>query len=308
MTEPGSGHTPVLPKEVVALLAPQPGDVIMDATVGAGGHARLLARAAAPDGVLYGLDVDAAALKIAEERLAGCGCRVVLHRRNFADLALVLAEWHIPGVAVLLADLGVSSMQLADPQRGFSFESDGPLDMRMDDHLERRAADLVNTLSERQLSDLIYQYSQERFSRRIAKVLCSARHEQRITRTRQLTEMVCKAVGAHPRARRSKIHPATRTYQALRIAVNDELAVLARLLEQAPRCLNPGGRIGIISFHSLEDGLVKRDFRRRKEQGIYEIVTKRPVLAGEDERRSNPRARSAKLRVARRTDREWQAA
>ena len=303
MTEP-LGHTPVLPEEVVKLLAPQPGDVVVDATVGAGGHAALIAQAIRPAGALCGLDVDAAALDIAAERLADCDCRVSLHRRNFAELGLLLEESGIPGADVLLADLGVSSMQLEDPQRGFSFSTDGPLDMRMDERSGRRAAELVNRLGERELADLIYRYSQERFSRRIAKRVCSARREGRITTTGQLAAIVCRAVGADPHSRRSKIHPATRTFQALRIAVNDELAALAKFLEQAPRCLKTGGRFGVISFHSLEDGMVKRDFRRRREQGIYEIVTKRLVVAGADERASNPRARSAKLRVARRTERE----
>ena len=303
VTEP-LGHTPVLPEEVVELLAPQPGDVVVDATVGAGGHAALIARAVGPAGVLYGLDVDAVALDVAAKRLADCGCRVSLHQRNFADLGLFLDESRIPGVDVLVVDLGVSSMQLEDPQRGFSFSADGPLDMRMDGRSGQRAADLVNRLGERELADLIYRYSQERFSRRIAKRVCSARREGRITTTSRLVDIVCRAVGADPHSRRSKIHPATRTFQALRIAVNDELTALARLLEQAPRYLKADGRFGVISFHSIEDGTVKRDFRLRREQGVYEIVTKRPVVAGADERSSNPRARSAKLRVARRTERE----
>ncbi len=308
MTEPVSGHTPVLPGEVVELLAPHPGDVVVDTTVGAGGHARLLAQAIGPAGILCCVDVDAAARDIARERLADGPCRVTLHRGNFADLGPVLDAAGISAVDVMLADLGVSSMQLGDPERGFSFATDGPLDMRMDDRLEGRAADLVNSLGEKQLADLVYHYSQERFSRRIAKRICRVRRDGRITTTRQLADVVCKALGVDPRSRRSKIHPATRTFQALRIAVNDELAALEKLLDQAPQYLKPGGRIGVISFHSLEDGMVKRDFRRRKAAGVYEIVTKRPVVAGEEERGSNPRARSAKLRVARRTERTLEEA
>jgi 16S rRNA (cytosine1402-N4)-methyltransferase len=304
VTESVWGHTPVLAEEVADLLASRPGEVIVDATVGAGGHALRLAQAVGPGGALHGFDVDATALRIAAERLANCGCPVTLHRSNFADLGLVLGESGISEVDVILADLGVNSLQLGDPQRGFSFNTDGPLDMRMDDRLERRAVDLVNSLGEGQLADLIYQHSQERFSRRIAKRICSARRERRITTTGELADLVCQAVGVAPRSRRAKIHPATRTFQALRIAVNDELAALEKLLEQAPRYLKSGGRIGIISFHSLEDGVVKRDFRRRKEEGAYEIVTKRPITAGAEERRANPRARSAKLRVARRTQQE----
>jgi len=304
VNEPAAGHTPVLPEEVVELLAPQAGDIVVDATVGGGGHAELLAAFAGPSGALYGLDVDATALAVAAERLADCACRVSFHRHNFAGLGSVLDELDITGVDVILADLGVNSMQLGDPQRGFSFNTDGPLDMRMDDRLGVRAADLVNSLSETQLADLIYQYSQERLSRRIGKWICSARRDARITTTSRLASIVCKALGARPHSRRSKIHPATRTFQALRMAVNEESTALEQLLEQGPRLLKPGGRIGILSFHSLEDGAVKRDFRRRKEQGVYEVLTKRPVVAGKDERDRNPRSRSAKLRVARRTDRE----
>ncbi|MCK4659710.1 MAG: 16S rRNA (cytosine(1402)-N(4))-methyltransferase RsmH [Phycisphaerae bacterium] len=293
-------HTPVLPEEVVRLLAPQPGEVVVDATVGAGGHACLLADAIGAGGVLYGLDVDSEALEIAAGRLAQCACRVSLHRCNFAGLGLILRESGVLGVDIILADLGVSSMQLANRQRGFSFSSEGLLDMRMDDRLETRACDLVNSLSEQQLADVIYKHSQERFSRRISKWICSARREGRITTTAQLVEVVCKALRVNPRSRRSKIHPATRTFQALRIAVNDELAALGKLLEQAPQYLNPGGRLGIISFHSLEDGMVKHDFRRRKDEELYEVLTKRPVIADQGERVANPRSRSAKLRVARR--------
>jgi 16S rRNA (cytosine1402-N4)-methyltransferase len=291
----------VLANEVAELLAPRPGDVVVDATVGAGGHARRLAEAIRPDGRLLGLDVDAEALRLAEARLTDCGVPVTLHRRNFAELGLVLSEQGLTGVDVILADLGVSSMQLADPQRGFSFNTDGPLDMRMDDRLPQGADDLVNTLAEGPLADLLYHYAQERFSRRIAKRICAARRAARVRTTRQLADLVCQALGVDPQARRAKIHPATKCFQALRIAVNGELGALEKLLEQAPALLKPNGRVGIICFHSLEDGLVKRDFRQRRVQGVYELVTKRPVVAGAEERGSNPRARSAKLRVARHT-------
>lgn len=304
MTDSREEHTPVLPAEVLQLLSPCPGDVVVDATVGAGGHAGLMAGRIGSEGVLCGLDVDSEALRITGEWLGNCDCRTLLYQASFAELETVLGEAGIAQVDVLLADLGVSSMQLADPQRGFSFNIDGPLDMRMDQRLEERAVDLVNRLGEQDLANLIYEYAQERLSRRIAKRICLARRDGRITTSARLAELVCQAVGAHPHARRSKIHPATRTFQALRIAVNDELTALARLLEQAPQYLKPGGRIGIISFHSLEDGMVKRDFRRRKDEGTYEIMTKRPVVAGEEEREANPRARSAKLRVARRTESE----
>jgi 16S rRNA (cytosine1402-N4)-methyltransferase len=199
---------------------------------------------------------------------------------------------------VLFADLGVSSTQLEDASRGFSFQRDGPLDMRMDPRLEVTAADLVNRLKERQLGDLFYHNAQEFRARRIARRICEARRDKRITRTGQLVRIVAGALGVDADSRRAKIHPATRTFMALRIAVNQEITNLESLLAAAPERLRPGGRIGIIAFHSVEDKPVKMDFRRRKNDGIYRIVTKKPVTADAEERRSNPRARSAKLRVA----------
>ena len=301
------GHTPVLGRVVCELLAVQPGAFVVDATVGWGGHAALLAKLAGERGTLVGLDVDGANLPAAGERLADLPVRVVLRQRNFAELPEALAEVGAARVDVILADLGVSSMQLDNPSRGFSFSTDGPLDMRMDKGLGTTAADLVNRLRESELADLIYQNSQERLSRRIARRICAARREGRITRTRQLADLVASAVGVDPSSRRSKIHPATRTFQALRIAVNNELDSLEALLDCAPGCLKAGGRIGVISFHSLEDGRVKANFRRNKAAGLYEVVTKKPVTADREERQANPRSRSAKLRVAIRTDREIEA-
>ncbi|MCH7703035.1 MAG: 16S rRNA (cytosine(1402)-N(4))-methyltransferase RsmH [Planctomycetes bacterium] len=302
MSEGPAAHTPVLLREVCELTTPSPGETVLDATVGLGGHARAIADRLGPTGLLVGLDVDASNLATAERTLEGVEPRVVLTRANFRDLDVVLAEAGIDGVDVLLVDLGISSAQLGDPGRGFSFQSDGPLDMRMDDRLGDKASDLINRLGERDLADLIYYNANERASRRIAKAICRARRDQRITTTSRLVAIVAQALGVDPKSRRSKIHPATRTFQALRIAVNDELGALAELLEKAPRYLNPGGRLAAISFHSLEDRLVKRSFRQGRTDGLYEIRTKKPVLAGEDERRSNPRSRSAKLRVAVRTE------
>jgi 16S rRNA (cytosine1402-N4)-methyltransferase len=297
-----SGHTPVLTRAAVELLAVGPGDFVVDATVGRGGHAVLLAASLSDPGALLGLDVDPACLADAEKRLAGVTGRIVLQHRNFAELSQVLAGLDVERVDVILADLGLSSTQLDDPGRGFSFLADGPLDMRMDHRTKTTAADLVNRLREQELADLLYQYGQERFSRRIARRICAARRDGRITRTAGLADLVAAAVKADPKSRRSKIHPATRTFQALRIAVNDELSALEALLDCAPRHLNPGGRIGVISFHSLEDGRVKRDFRRRRDAGLYTVVTKKPIVADVAERKANPRSRSAKLRVAVRTE------
>lgn len=295
-------HTPVLVGPVLELLDPQPGETVVDATLGLAGHALHLVSAIGADGRFIGIDVDALNLEAARKRLSGAPCSVVVERDNFARIDAVLDRIGVPGVDVLLADLGVSSTQLDEAMRGFSFRHDGPLDMRMDDRLETTAADLVNRLRESELADIFFYNAQERRSRRIAKGICWARKESKITTTGALSDVVCRSLGVNPESRKSKIHPATRVFQALRMAVNGEMSVLETFLEKVPRVLNPGGRVGVISFHSLEDGMVKRDFRARQKDGVYEILTKRPVQANEEERRCNSRSRSAKLRVARRTD------
>lgn len=291
------GHTPVMRQQVRDLMEVAPGQTVVDATVGLGGHAAIFAEALGEDGLLIGLDVDPGNLQAARRRLADCRCRVELVHGNFAELEPVLASLGVQGIDALFADLGVSSTQLDAADRGFSFMRDGPLDMRMDPRLEVTAADLVNRLKERELGDLIYNNSQERASRKIARLICEARRHGRITTTGRLAELAAKALGVDPGSRRSKIHPATRTFQALRIAVNDEIGSLEALLEAAPRVLKPGGRFGIIAFHSVEDRPVKLAFRKGKVEGVYRVVTKRPIVAQEDERLTNPRSRSAKLRV-----------
>ncbi len=298
MTDEPIGHTPVLLEEVGRLLAVQPGETVVDATVGLGGHARMFAEAIGAGGLLIALDADPANLQAARDRLADCACRIEAVHANFAELPAVLQSLEVPRVDVLLADLGVSSSHLDVAERGFSFRLDGPLDMRMDPRLTVTASDLVNSLKERELSDVLYYNAQEMGSRRIAKKICNARRDSRIRTTAELAGIVAAALGVNPESRKEKIHPATRTFQALRMAVNDEIPNLEALLECAPGMLNPGGRIGVIAFHSVEDRPVKQDFRRRKTEGVYEIITKKPVVAGADERRANPRARSAKLRVA----------
>lgn len=301
LADEASQHVPVLASEIASLIAVAPGEVILDCTVGLGGHAGMLAESAGSGGLLIGTDVDESNLRIASQRLEGCSCPHRLLRCNFGEFDEALLQVGVERVDVILADLGVSSNQLADAHRGLSFQADGPLDMRLDDRLEETAADLINRLSESDLADVLFQYGQERKSRRIAGAVHRARRQGRIVTTGKLAEVVCRALGVDPRSRASKIHPATRTFQALRIAVNDELGALERLLAKAPRHLNPGGRVAVISFHSLEDAIVKGDFRARKADEIYTILTKKPVTAGEDERKSNPRSRSAKLRVAART-------
>ena len=293
-----AGHTPVLPGIVCELLDVRPGDIVLDATVGLGGHARLLAATLGAQGTLIGLDVDPGNLEAAGRSLADLACRVELVGSNFTELHAVLRSLGIPRVDVLFADLGVSSTQLDSAARGFSFRQDGPLDMRMDPDLHVTAADLVNRLKERELGDLLYYNAQEFGSRRIAKRICQTRREGRITTTGRLAEVVADALGVDPTSRRSKIHPATRTFLALRMAVNAEIPCLESLLATAPDVLKPGGRFGVVAFHSVEDKPVKLSFRRQKTAGIYRVVTAKPVVADADERRANPRSRSAKLRVA----------
>jgi len=300
-------HIPVLAEALLEQLALPPGGIVVDATVGLGGHSARLLEKLGKAGRLIGLDVDEGNLAVAKERLAAWAGQVVFQRRSFGELRAVLNELGIPGVHAIVADLGVSSNQLLDPSRGLSFAEDGPLDMRLDDRLPTTAADLINALPERELADLFYFNAQERFSRRIAKRICQERRNARIRRTAELARIVCSAIGVDPHCRKARIHPATRVFLALRMAVNREIPQLESLLEQAPECLLPpggggegGGRIAVISFHSVEDGTVKRDFRRREAAGQYCVVTRKPIVPDADEIRRNPRARSAKLRVAQR--------
>ncbi len=299
MNSPSSGpgvprHVPVLPAEVLELLAPAPGQTIVDATVGAGGHARLLAERLGPDGRLIGIDQDAAMLALARPRLEGLN--VTLMQAGFDQLREVLDHLGIAAVDGVLADLGVCSDQLDDPQRGLSFQQPGPLDMRLDPTTGEPASALLRRLGERELADLIYQYGEERFSRRIARKIVEARQREPLETTEQLAELVRRCV-PRPKGRRAAIDPATRTFQALRIAVNDELGALERLLAALPGCLKPEGRAAVISFHSLEDRRVKHAFADRQ---LWDVLTRKPVQAQEEEMQRNPRARSAKLRAAKR--------
>jgi 16S rRNA (cytosine1402-N4)-methyltransferase len=287
-------HVSVLPSEVVKLLEPAPGQVVVDATVGAGGHARLLAERVAPGGRVIGLDQDPGMLDLARPRLEGLP--VTLVHANFDRLREVLDELGLGAVNAVLADLGVCSDQLDAAGRGFSFQQEGPLDMRLDPTQGEPASALLRRLNERDLADLIYQYGEERFSRRIARKIVETRRRAPLETTGQLAELVRRCV-PRPRNRRHTIDPATRVFQALRIAVNDELGALDRLLVDLPRCVRPGGRAAVISFHSLEDRRVKQAFRDRS---LWEVLTAKPVQATEEELRDNPRARSAKLRAARR--------
>jgi 16S rRNA (cytosine1402-N4)-methyltransferase len=283
-------HVPVMPEEVLRLLAPGTGQIVVDATVGAGGHTRLLVEAVGPTGRVIGLDRDAGMLE--QVKALGHGASLTLVHANFDRLRAVLDELGIHRVDAILADLGVCSDQLDDPRRGFSFQSEGPLDMRLDPGERTAARDLLRQLNERDLADLFWKYGEERFSRRIARKIVETRRREPLESTEQLAELVRRCV---PRSRGQKIDPATRVFQALRIAVNEELGALERLLKQLPDCIVEGGRVALISFHSLEDRLVKHALRDR---AIWHELTRKPLQAGEEEVGRNPRARSAKLRCA----------
>jgi 16S rRNA (cytosine1402-N4)-methyltransferase len=284
-------HIPVLTEEILALLDPQPGQAIVDCTVGAGGHAKAIVGKLGESGRLIGLDQDPAMLTLAEQALAGSPTTLI--HGNFEDLPEILQKLQTGPVDAILADLGFCSDQLADPRRGLSFSQDGPLDMRLDPTRGEPASNLVQRLRENELADIFWQFGEERHSRRIARKIVEVRKTAAIATTSQLAELVR---GCLPR-QRHPIDPATRVFQALRIAVNDELGALERLLNRLPELLKPGGKAAIISFHSLEDRFVKRAFRQAE---FFEVITKKPRVAGEEEVRHNPRARSAKLRVARR--------
>ncbi|MBI4536346.1 MAG: 16S rRNA (cytosine(1402)-N(4))-methyltransferase RsmH [candidate division NC10 bacterium] len=286
-------HLPVLAAEVLACLLPRSGGRYLDATVGAGGHAVALLEASAPAGVLVGIDCDPEALRVAGERLAGFGPRVrLLHGRHEALTQLLDPAERFDGI---LFDLGASALQLDTAERGFSFAREGPLDMRMDPTRGPTAAELLERLPEQALADLIYRWGEERFSRRLARAVVEARREAPVLSTTALAALVARAIprGKWPR----KIHPATRTFQALRIAVNEELTGLAAALTAAAGFLGLGGRLVAISFHSLEDRIVKHTWRTLEAAGRVRVLTRRPIIPGDAEMDCNPRARSAKLRA-----------
>ena len=298
-------HHPVLYHEIIHALQPKSRGSYVDGTVGAGGHARGILEACAPDGRLLGIDIDPQALILARENLAPYGQRAHLAQASYSALAELLQDLGWGPIDGLVLDLGLSSMQLDAPERGFSFQYDAPLDMRFDQDIPTRAADLVNLLRQDELADLIYQYGEERFSRQIAQAIVKARPIQTTGQLATLIESV--------KPTRRRIHPATQTFQALRIEVNKELDRLKEVLPQAVANLKTGGRMTVISFHSLEDRIVKEFFRRESldclcppkqpictcgHKATLKEVTKKPISPGEAEIKANPRARSAKLRIA----------
>lgn len=295
VAEPLVWHQPVLVREAMAALQPRSGATFIDGTVGTGGHAAALIPHLLPEGRLIALDQDPAALAQARRRLVEFEAQVSFVPANFRDLPAIVKQLHVPPVQGLLVDLGVSSLQLDTPARGFSFLKEGPLDMRMNTTQALTAAEIVNTWREQDLADLLWRLGEERFSRRIAARLVQARRQGRIETTAQLVPLIVSALP--PQARHGRVHAATRTFQALRMAVNDELGALDALLKALPDLLAPQGRAAIITFHSLEDRMVKRAFQEAQRSGWGQMLTKKPVVASEAEQAENPRARSAKLRA-----------
>lgn len=289
-------HVPVFPAEVVELLRPRPGARLVDATLGGGGHARLLLERLAPGGVLVGIDRDPETVERVKKDLAEHGEALRVRCADFADLDRVLDAEGLQSVDGILIDLGLSSPQIADPSRGFSFSLEGPLDMRYDRRGGRTAADLLASLREEQIADLLRRYGEEPAARRLARAIVERRRGRRLRTTRDLAELAERVVPRRRPGRRA-LHPATRLFQALRIAVNRELESLERALEAAPARLAPGGRLAIIAFHSLEDRAVKNRFRELARSGGFTLVTRKPLRPSPVEAERNPRARSARLRV-----------
>jgi 16S rRNA (cytosine1402-N4)-methyltransferase len=303
---PAGSHIPVLTEMVLACLSPKPGEIIVDCTVGYGGHSAEFIRHIMPGGKLIALDIDNAELERTRHRLSSEGVPVSFHRSNFAGIAKVLKKEGLSGCDVIFADLGVSSMQIDNPDRGMSYKREGPLDMRMDERLKQTAADLLNTLSEGKLSEAFLELADEPDHQKIAHLIVTRRAERPITRTSQIVDVIFDAKGIikktwYKQRRSSKsglLHPAARVFQALRILVNDELGCLKELLRVAPYCLRPGGRIGIISFHSGEDRIVKKAFRDGVRNGIYQSAAEDAIVPQSKEINSNPRSASAKFRWA----------
>ena len=291
----GFGHVPVLVEEVMTFLRCEPGRTYVDATLGGGGHASEILKRTEPDGVVIGMEWDEDALSQARNTLMPFGDRVKIFRENFIHLSDLVEAESVDGI---LLDLGLSSIQVEKAERGFSFKGEGPLDMRMDQRMNETAAHLINRLSSGELEYTLFHYGEERWAKRITKAIVQEREREPLRTTQALRKIVHNAIPRRFHSRR--IDPATRTFQAFRIRVNEELDNLGKILETGWKTLKRGGRICIISFHSLEDRMVKETFRRLEKQGEMRILTKKPVTPSEEEQRRNPRSRSAKLRCAER--------
>jgi 16S rRNA (cytosine1402-N4)-methyltransferase len=291
-------HIPVLARTLVEQINLPRDGVMVDATIGQGGHSLLFGNTLGPEGVIFALDVDKKSIQGAQIRTKDLACKVIFIYGNFSQIGELVREHRVEKVDFILADLGLCSSQLADAEIGLSFQTDMPLDMRIDKRIKSSAADIVNKADQKSLADLIYKFGQERGSRRIARFIVRERQGRPIATTGQLAAIVCRALARPGRKRKSRIHPATRTFQALRIAVNNELENLERLLDSASELLAQKGRIAVISYHSLEDRLVKNNFKANEKAGIYKIITKKPIVPSREEIGENQRARSAKLRIA----------
>ncbi len=304
MTESNVEHVPVLAETLGQYVTLEGDGVMVDCTVGQGGHSSIFSKKLTTEGTIIGIDFDKNSLNSAHSKLKNLNCKVKLIKSNFADIKNCLKIAEIEKVDFILADLGFCSAQLDDKKIGLSFSEDAPLDMRIDKSLKVTAADIINGFDETKIADIIYKYGEDRASRRIAKFIVNYRRQQKIMTTTQLAMIVCKALGRRPVSRsasgKKRIHPATKTFQALRIAVNGELDNLTALLNSAPDVLRTGGQIAVISFHSLEDRIVKYDFKENKADGKYEIITKKPLIPSRQEMILNRRSRSAKLRIAKR--------
>lgn len=291
-------HKPVLFDEVIDFLNPAPGKIIIDATIGGGGHAKEILKRITPGGMLIGIDRDTESLSIASERLRCFEGSFKLVNKNFKYIKDILRDEGVKGADGILFDMGISSIQMDAAERGFSIKNIGPLDMRMDRRQGLTAEDIINTFTEEKLSNLIKDFGEERFHRRIARDIVRERDKGRISTTAELAEIVYRSIPGRYRSHR--IHPATRTFQAFRIAVNEELNSIESALRQTPDILKKNGRLCVISFHSLEDRIVKNIFKGFHNNGIFRILTKKPVVPKEEEILANPRSRSAKLRVVER--------
>jgi len=301
MNEGKTNHIPVMLEEIMEFLNPKQDDVVVDGTLGLGGHAEAILKRIGPRGRLIGIDRDERSLRMAKERLRPYVEQTHFVQGDFRDLDRILSALGITKVNGVILDLGVSSVQLDDPQRGFSFQTEGPLDMRMDQSNPVSAFELVNSLPEKELAVILRDYGEERWHNRIARTIVRQRAMHPIETTGDLREVVLKAVPSR-KGKGERIHPATRTFQAIRIAVNRELENISIVLKKCIDLLAPGGRIAVIAFHSLEDRIVKQQFRDWAKDGKVKLIFKKPLRPSEKECQENPRARSARLRVAQRTD------
>ena len=288
-------HIPVLLKEVIKYIQPQPGENFIDATVGEGGYTICLLQHTTPSGKVLGIDLDNESLKIAEQKLKAFGDRVILKQGNFKDVDEIVRETNFSSVDGIVFDLGLGTFQIEESKRGFSFLRDEPLKMTFNPESALTAEDVINGESLESLTKIFKEYGEERNALKIAQVIVEQRRKKRITRTKELVEIILKAL--HKESFKGRRHPATKIFQAIRIFVNDELNNLSIALEKSLKILNPSGRIAVVSYHSLEDRIVKNFFRDNNKRGLLKIITKKPIIPSEDETNENPRSRSARLRI-----------